>query len=44
MASFEDETLRVFGQNGRVKMEAEYDESVVIRKYLSALANFKRAS
>lgn len=44
MAGFEDETLRVFGQNGRTKMESEYDESVVINKYLLALANFKKAS
>jgi glycosyltransferase involved in cell wall biosynthesis len=44
MANFEDETLKVFGQNGRVKMEMEYDESVVIDKYLTALASFKKAS
>jgi glycosyltransferase involved in cell wall biosynthesis len=44
MASLEDETLRVFGQNGRARMESEYDESVVINKYLSALNDFKKAS
>lgn len=44
MASLEDETLKVFGQNGRARMESEYDESVVINKYLSALENFKKAS
>ena len=44
MASFEDEQLKVFGKNGRAKMEAEYDESLVINKYLAALAEFKKAS
>jgi len=44
MAGLEDEKLRVFGRNGRAKMESEYNESVVINKYLLALANFKKAS
>lgn len=44
MASLEDEKLKVFGQNGRARMESEYDESVVINKYLSALDDFKKAS
>jgi glycosyltransferase involved in cell wall biosynthesis len=44
MASLEDEKLKVFGQNGRARMESEYDESVVINKYLSALEDFKKAS
>jgi len=44
MAQMEDEKLKVFGRNGRIKMEAEYDESVVINKYLMALSDFKKAS
>jgi glycosyltransferase involved in cell wall biosynthesis len=44
MASFEDEKLKVFGLNGRTKMEAEYDESRVIDKYLTTLADLKKAS
>ena len=44
MASLEDETLKVFGKNGRTKMELEYDESLVINKYLATLANLKKAS
>jgi glycosyltransferase involved in cell wall biosynthesis len=44
MASLEDEKLKVFGENGRAKMESEYDESFVIHKYLLALAEFKKAS
>lgn len=44
MASLGDEKLKVFGQNGRAKMESEYDESLVINKYLLALADFKKAS
>jgi glycosyltransferase involved in cell wall biosynthesis len=44
MASLEEEKLKEFGKNGRIKMEAEYDESVVINKYLVALKQFKKAS
>lgn len=39
-----DDTLRAFGRNGRLKMEEEYDENLVINKYLRALDSFKRAS
>jgi len=44
MAGFEDEKLRVFGLNGRAKMESEYDESLVIEKYLSTLSTLRNAS
>jgi glycosyltransferase involved in cell wall biosynthesis len=44
MINFKDEKLKVFGQNGRSKMEMEYDESLVIDKYLATLAEFKTAS
>jgi glycosyltransferase involved in cell wall biosynthesis len=44
MAALESNTLKLFGENGRSKMEAEYDESVVINKYLAALEKFKKAS
>jgi glycosyltransferase involved in cell wall biosynthesis len=44
MASLQDEALQAFGRNGRTKMESEYDESVVINKYLTTLATFKKAS
>lgn len=44
LASCEDDTLEQFGRNGRLKMEAEYDESLVINKYLRALEAFKKAS
>ncbi len=44
MAGLEDQKLKTFGLNGRAKMELEYDESLVINKYLSALENFKKAS
>ena len=43
MAHFSDETLKDFGYNGRLKMEAEYSESIVINKYLSTLAALKSA-
>lgn len=41
MAHYDDETLKAMGANGRRKMEAEYDESVVIDKYLHTLAALK---
>jgi glycosyltransferase involved in cell wall biosynthesis len=44
MASFEDEKLKAFGVNGRTKMELEYNESLVIDKYLATLASVKKAS
>src|SRR5688500_15309929 len=44
MASLSDEKLKQFGTNGRAKMEAEYDESLVINKYLAALGELKQAS
>jgi glycosyltransferase involved in cell wall biosynthesis len=44
MVNFTDDNLKLFGENGRAKMEAEYDESLVINKYLAALAELKQAS
>lgn len=44
MASLPDEQLIEFGVNGRRKMELEYNESVVINKYLAALKDYKKAS
>ena len=44
LAGCEDEKLAEFGRNGRSKMEAEYDESFVINKYLHALEAFSKAS
>jgi hypothetical protein len=44
MAGLEDETLQQFGVNGRAKIEAEYDESLVINKYLAALSSLRKAS
>jgi glycosyltransferase involved in cell wall biosynthesis len=44
MSKLEDETLKQFGINGRAKIEAEYDESVVINKYLAALSSVRKAS
>jgi glycosyltransferase involved in cell wall biosynthesis len=41
MASYDDETLKTMGLNGRQKMETEYDESIVINKYLGVLAALK---
>ena len=44
MATSGDETLRTFGMNGRAKMELQYDESLVINRYLAALGELKQAS
>lgn len=44
MTAMEEGTLRQFGLNGRAKIEAEYDESLVINKYLSALSDVRKAS
>ncbi len=44
LLSYDDEKLKTFGRNGRLKMQAEYDESFVINKYLRALEKFRIAS
>lgn len=43
MANFDDDTLRAMGLNGRKKVEAEFDESIVIEKYLTAIASATQA-
>lgn len=44
MANMSDKQLEEFGLNGRKKMEKEYNESVVIHKYLEALTALQKAS
>jgi glycosyltransferase involved in cell wall biosynthesis len=44
MSGMDDEKLKTFGLNGRAKIEAEYDESIVINKYLAALSEVRKAS
>jgi len=44
MAGLDDESLRKFGENGRRKMELEFDESIVINKYLETLQDQRKAS
>jgi glycosyltransferase involved in cell wall biosynthesis len=44
MSNFDDETLKRFGTNGRKKVEEEFNESVVINKYIETLSNLKKAS
>jgi glycosyltransferase involved in cell wall biosynthesis len=43
MANFDDEILKKFGENGRKKMENEFDESLVINKYVRTLSTLKKA-
>ena len=44
MAGLDDDSLRKFGENGRRKMELEFDESIVINKYLETLQDQRKAS
>ncbi len=44
MSKLDESKLKVFGENGRAKIEAEYDESLVINKYLAALSAVRKAS
>ena len=44
MSSFDDDILKNFGLRGREKMEAQFDEELVINKYLSALKEIEIAS
>ncbi|CAN5334929.1 glycosyltransferase family 4 protein [soil metagenome] len=44
MAGMDDSALRLFGENGRKKMELEFDESIVINKYLDTLTTLQKAS
>ncbi len=43
MAGFDDTTLKNMGDRGRLKMEAEFNESIVINKYLGTLTALKPA-
>ena len=44
MASFNNEVLENLGLNGRSKMVREYNENVVIDKYLQTLQSLQKAS
>jgi glycosyltransferase involved in cell wall biosynthesis len=44
MLSLDDATLRKFGENGRKKIEFEFDEKLVITKYLSEISILQAAS
>lgn len=39
MASFDDETLKTMGLNGRRKVESEFNETIVINQYLQAISS-----
>jgi len=41
MAELDDNTLKQLGENGRKKMELEFDEALVIDKYMEALASLR---
>ena len=44
MANFDDATIKKLGENGRQKMEEEFDEKVVIDKYIMAIANLRKSA
>lgn len=44
MTGMSDDKLKEFGTNGRARMEAQYDERLVIQKYFDALNQLKRVS
>ena len=41
LASYDDQTLEQFGINGRRKVESEYDENIVINKYIETIRSLK---
>ncbi|MEQ1586743.1 MAG: glycosyltransferase family 4 protein [Cyclobacteriaceae bacterium] len=43
MLSLDDATLKKFGENGRKKIEFEFDEKLVITKYLNEISSLKAA-
>jgi glycosyltransferase involved in cell wall biosynthesis len=44
MHAMDDSTLKAFGLNGRIKMESQFDEKLVINKYLAELKTIQIAS
>jgi glycosyltransferase involved in cell wall biosynthesis len=44
MANFDDATIKKLGENGRQKMEEEFDEKVVIDKYIMAIADLRKSA
>jgi glycosyltransferase involved in cell wall biosynthesis len=44
MGMLDDPTLLRFGENGRKKVESDYDEKLVINKYVDTLRSFRKAS
>ena len=44
MSSLSDDRLKEFGTNGRARMESQYDERLVIDKYLLALTALRKVS
>lgn len=43
MSHFDDATLKKFGENGRKKIEIQFDEKLVINKYLTELETLRKA-
>jgi glycosyltransferase involved in cell wall biosynthesis len=44
MGNLDDQTLKIFGERGREKVKVEFDEKLVIGKYMDTLKTFQKAS
>jgi hypothetical protein len=44
MATLDHAQLQTMGANGRHKVEAEFSEQMVIRKYIQTISTIKKAS
>jgi glycosyltransferase involved in cell wall biosynthesis len=44
MATMDEQSLRTMGENGRSKMEREFSEGTVIRKYVETINSIRKAS
>jgi glycosyltransferase involved in cell wall biosynthesis len=44
LMGFSDDTLKSMGLNGRKKIESEFDETIVIKKYLRAITTYGASS
>jgi glycosyltransferase involved in cell wall biosynthesis len=44
MSQYDDAKLKTFGENGRKKMEQEFDEKVVIEKYVDTITSFRKSA
>jgi hypothetical protein len=44
MEQLSDQSLKLFGENGREKVKVSYNEKLVIDKYVNTIRSFQKAS